>query len=253
MRKLLFGAAVAALTAAPGLAHADNNAVVGIDYNNVDFPGSTPTAKVYGLSGAFNHDFSNAWEVQVDGYAGRADISGCCLNTSYAAVHLGTRSSSYSFAGFLGEQSLGPFSGLNGGAEGQMFFSQAMIEGTVGYSDYSDVHGHVTNAQVDGAWYINPDFSLNAVVGYDDINFGSSSHWWSYGVSGEYRFANSPASLSLGYRQSDFSGSHVDTWSIGLTFDLGTGSLQDRASKGPSWNGARSTYDNFGRTIGLVF
>ena len=36
MRKVALGAAAIALMAAPGLAHADTNAVVGIDYNRVN-------------------------------------------------------------------------------------------------------------------------------------------------------------------------------------------------------------------------
>ena len=37
---------------------------------------------------------------------------------------------------------------------------------------------------------------------------------------------------------------------IGLTLDLGTGSLQDRRVQGPSWGGARSLYDDVG-TLGV--
>jgi hypothetical protein len=71
-------------------------------------------------------------------------------------------------------------------------------------------------------------------------------------VSGEYRFANCPTSVSLGWRRLDGEGEHSDTWSIGVTFDFGAGTLQDRTTKGPSWNGARSVYDNWDRTIGLI-
>ncbi|MBS0384062.1 MAG: hypothetical protein JSS00_01780 [Proteobacteria bacterium] len=255
MRSIMLGAAAVALLATPGLANAQTNAVVGLDFNSVDFGSGPGTWDVYGLNGAFNHDFSNGWEVQLDGYAGRASPPHfCCINTDYAALHFGMRHDSYSMAGFVGLMSAEPFSGIDVGVEGQMQFTQAMLEGSLSYVDFGDIDLNATNVQVDGSWFVNPDFAVNALVGYTDANEGSSNgHWWSYGLSGEYRFANSPASVSLGYRRFDESGAHVDTWSIGLTLDLGTGTLQDRSKSGPSWNGGRSLYDNVGRTIGLVF
>lgn len=253
MRKIMLGVAATALMATPGLANAATNAVVGLDYNSVDISGFPDNIDVYGLSGAFNHDFSNGWQVQMDGYTGRASEGGCCLNTDYAALHLGMRHDTYSLAGFVGLQTFAQASGLNAGVEGQMFFSQAMLEGSVSYVDFSDFDLNATNAQVDGSWFLTPNLSLNALVGYTNANEGSSNgDWWSYGVSGEYRFQNCPTSISLGYRRFDESGGNIDTWSIGVTFDLGTGSLQERNKSGPSWNGGRSVYDNLDRTIGLI-
>jgi hypothetical protein len=254
MRTLLLGAATVALMAAPGVGNAATNAVVGIDYNNIDFGSGGPNVDLYGIDGAFNHDFSNGWQLQMDGFTGRASEGNCCVSSNYAAVHLGTRTNNYSVAGFVGLQDLAPFSGVNGGIEGQLFFSQAMLEGSVAYADYGDIDLSDTNAQVDGSFFFTPNFSVNGSVAYNDISeSGSSGHWWVYGVSGEYRFANSPASVSLGYRQLEESGEHVDFWSIGVSLDLGTGSLQERNKSGPSWNGARSQYDNFGEPFGSIF
>jgi hypothetical protein len=253
MRKVALGAAAIALMTAPGLAHADTNAVVGIDYNRVDQP--FEDLDVYGINGAFNHDFDGGWNLQMDGYAGRASGEGfCCLSTNYAALHLGTRMESYSFAGFAALQSFSSLSGINVGVEGQMFFSQAMVEGSVSYTDWGDADLSATNAQIDGSWFLTPDFSINGVLGYTSADEGGSDgNFTSYGLSGEWRFANMPTSVSLGWRRTDGEGDHDDTWSIGVTFDLGTGTLQERTTKGPSWNGARSVYDNFDRTLGLVF
>ncbi|MBI3439538.1 MAG: tail fiber domain-containing protein [Proteobacteria bacterium] len=249
MRKIALGAAAIALLA-PSLAHADTNAVVGIDYNRVNLPFAD--ADVYGISGAFNHDISGL-NFQMDGYTGRASEGFCCLNTNYAAAHLGVRTDTYSAAGFIAEQSFSSASGINVGIEGQMFFPQAMIEGSLSYTDWSDFDLNATNVQVDGAWYFTPDFSVNALLGYTSADEGGTSgHFTSYGLSGEYRFADCPASISLGWRRLDGEGDHADTWSIGVTFDFGTGTLQDRTTKGPSWNGARSVYDNWDRTIGIV-
>ena len=238
--------------AAPGIAHADTNAYVGIDYNKVDLPFAD--TDVYGINGAFNHDFDGGWNLQMDGYAGRASFEGfCCTSTNYAAVHLGTRTESYSFAGFVALQTFSSLSGINVGVEGQMFFPQAMLEGSLSYTDWGDFDLSATNVQVDGSWFITPDFSVNALVGYTSADeSGNDGNFTSYGLSGEYRFANNPTSVTLGWRRTDGEGDNADTWSIGVTFDLGTGSLQERTTKGPSWNGARSVYDNWDRTIGLI-
>lgn len=249
MRKIALGAAAIALLA-PGLAQADTNAIVGIDYNRVDFP--FQDADVYGLSGAFNHDISD-WNFQMDGYAGRASEGFCCISTNYAAAHLGVRNDTYSAAGFVALQSFSSLSGINLGIEGQMFFPQAMLEGSLSYTDWSDFDLSATNVQIDGAWYFTPDFSVNALLGYVSADEGGSTgNFTAYGLSGEYRFSNCPTSISLGWRRLEGEGDHSDTWSVGVTFDFGTGTLQDRTTKGPSWNGARSVYDNWDRTIGLI-
>src|SRR6185369_16551563 len=103
MKKLVLGAAAAAALLAPAVANAETNAVVGIDYNHVDFD-SLGDANVYGMNGAFNHDFANGWQIQMDGAANRLDADGCCVTQNYAALHYGVRTDQYSFAGFVGLQ-----------------------------------------------------------------------------------------------------------------------------------------------------
>lgn len=247
MKKFALGAAAAAALLAPAVAHADTNAVVGIDYNHVDFD-FLGDANVYGLNGAFNHDFANGWQVQMDGAADRVDAGGCCGSENYAALHYGVRNDQYSYAGFVGLQNFVFFSGIDVGIEGQMHFNQASIGGSVSYVDFGDIDINAWNANVDGAYYFTPNFSLNAGVAYTNVDgsfFGSNGDYWTWNLGGEYRFQDSPFSVSLGYRQSDFDGASVDAWTVGLTLDLGTGSLQDRRVKGPSWGGARSMYDDF--------
>lgn len=245
MKKFALGAAAAAAMLAPTVAHADTNAVAGINYSNVDL-GSGDNVNVYGLNGAFNHDFSNGWQVQMDGAADREDVGFCCLNQSYAAAHYGMRNDQYSFAGFVGLQSFSFFSGIDLGVEGQMHFGQASLGGSVAYIDFGDLDLNAWNVSTDGEYYFTPNFSVNAGVAYTNIDGGGpfNTDYWTWNLGGEYRFDNSPFSVSLGYRQSDFDGGHIDAWTVGLTLDLSTGSLQDRRVKGPSWGGARDIYDN---------
>lgn len=245
MKKLVLGAAAAAALLAPAVASAETNAVVGIDYTHFDFDGFD--ANAYGLNGAFNHEFSNGWQIQMDGAADRLDADGCCISANYAAAHYGVRTDQYSFAGFVGLQGVSILSGIDVGIEGQMHFGSASIGGSLGYVDFGDFDVSATNANVDGVYYFTPNFSVNAGAAYTNLDgFGGSTDYWTWNLGGEYRFDNSPFSVSLGYRQSDFDGADVNAWTIGLTLDLGTGSLQDRRVHGPSWGGARSLYDDLG-------
>ncbi len=248
MKKLMLGAVAAAALMTPGMAGAETNAVVGFDYNSIDY-GAVGDADSYGFDAAFSHGFSNGWDLQVDGSSLRVDAGGCCTNSGYAAMHLGMHNDRHSLAGFVGFQDFAIFSGLSLGVEGQMYLSQATIGGSVSHTDFGDIDLEATHVQVDGSYFINPDFSLSAGFAHTDADFGD---WNSWGVGGEYRFAGSPASVSLGYKQADFDGAEVDALTIGLTLDLGTGSLHDRSRSGPSWNGARSLNDNLGGALGFV-
>jgi hypothetical protein len=248
MKKLVLGAAAAAALLAPAVANAETNAVVGIDYNHVDFD-SFGDGNLYGLNGAFNHDFSNGWQIQMDGAADRLDSGFCCTSTNYAAVHYGLRNDQYSFAGFVGTQGVSLFSAIDIGVEGQMHFSNASIGGSVSYLDMGDIDANAWNVNADGMYFFTPNFSVNAGAGYTNLDEGGSTDFWTWNVGGEYRFQDSPFSVSLGYRQSEFDGGDVSAWTIGLTLDLGTGTLQDRRVHGPSWGGARSLYDDVGATV----
>jgi hypothetical protein len=252
MKRFVLGAAAAAALLAPAAANAETNAVIGLDYNSVDYD-YLGDADTYGLSGAFNHDFSNGWQVQMDGRSGRLSSDGCCLAQNYAAIHYGTRTDGYSFAGFLGLQDFALYSGVDVGVEGQLHFANASIGGSLGYVDFGDVDISGADAHVDGMYFFTPNFDVNAGIGYTDADFGyGDGDWWTYNVGGEWRFDNSPASITLGYTQSDFDGASVDTWSIGVNFDLGTGTLQDRRVHGPSWGGAHSLYQDFNQYPPLI-
>ena len=249
MKKLVLGAAAAAALLAPAVANAETHAVIGIDYNHLNYDVFNEDANLYGLNGAFNHDFQNGWEVQMDGAAERLDANGCCLSTNYAAAHYGMRTDQYSFAGFIGTQGIVGLSTVEAGVEGQMHFSQASIGGSVSYIDFGDFDANAWHVSGDGEYYFSPNLSLNAGASYTNLDSGGSTDYWTWNVGGEYRFNDSPFSVSLGYRQSDFDGGDVSAWTVGLTLDLGTGTLQDRRVHGPSWGGARSLFDDVGANL----
>lgn len=241
-KKLLAGAAATAALVTPGLAAADTNAVVGVAYNLQEIE-STDWDR-YGVNGAFSHDFSNGTVLQFDAAAERVDFLGCCNAAGYGAVHYGVRNDNYGFGGFAGFEEIFGFSGLGLGVEGQLFFSSFVLNGSLGYLDFSDVELTGSSAQVDGAYYFTPNFAITGLVSYTEVEDALDADWTSYGVGGEWRFGSGPVSLVAGYRHLEIEDSDGDTWTIGLNFDLGTDSLQDRARSGPSFNGASALHNN---------
>jgi hypothetical protein len=241
MKKILIGAAAAAALLTPAIASADTNAVVGLQYSNTDVESFDFDS--YGINGAFSHDFSNATVFQFEGASTRIDAGGCCISSGYAAAHYGLRNDTYALAGFVSFDELFVYSGLGLGIEGQYYLNNIVLNGSIGYADFDDIDVSTTVASVDGTYFFTPNLGLTGLVAVsDDEVYGDDTT--TYGISGEYRLANSPTSFELGVRQTDVFDDDATVWSIGVNFDFGTGSLQERATSGPSFSGASNLHDN---------
>jgi opacity protein-like surface antigen len=242
MKKILLGAAAAIAIAAPSVAAADTNAVVGLQYSNTDIDGFGDFDQ-YGLNGAFSHDMGSG-VLQMDGEMGRVDAGGCCVGNSYGAVHYGWRNDSHAFGGFAGLSDFFIASGLGVGVEGQLFLGNFNLGGSVGHVDFDDFDLDATSAQIDGAYFLTPNFAINGLVAFSEADFsGSDADWTTLGIGGEWRFDSSPFSIDAGYRNTDFDGDEADTWTVGVNWDLGTASVQDRTRTGPGFQGARNMFD----------
>lgn len=240
MKKFLVGAVATAAILAPGLASADTNAVVGFQYTGAEID-STDWDQ-YGINGAFSHDFAGGTYIQFDAASERVDLSGCCFSTGYAAAHYGVRNDSYAFGGFVSFDELFIYSGLGYGVEGQWYLPNMVFNGSVAYTDFSDLDVSTTSASIDGSYFFSPNLSVTgAVTMADDELYGDDLTIW--GLGGEYRFANHPVSIELGYRQGEVFGEDTSAWTIGFNIDLGADSLYDRATSGPSLSGASKAHD----------
>lgn len=236
MKKLLIGAAAAVAIAAPGVASADTNAVVGVHYGNTDYgPGDWDS---YGISGAFSHDFTNGWFLQAEGDQSRADVGTADLSQGYGAIHYGTRNDTFAFGGFVSFEEFFALSGTGVGIEGQWNLNNLVLGGSLGQVDY-DLFSIVA-LQADAKYFITPNFSVNALVSQNDAD-EFDTDWTAYGVGAEYRF-HGPVSVSANWRTDDFDYGEAESFSIGLTFDLGAGSLFERQTSGPSLQGARNLH-----------
>ncbi len=242
MKNILLGAAAAIAIAAPSVAAADTNAVVGLQYSDTDID-SAGDFEQYGLNGAFSHDLANGAVLQMDGVMGRVDAGACCVANSYAAVHYGWRNDSHALGGFVSFNDFFIASGIGVGLEGQLFLGNLNLGGSIGHVDFDDFDLDATSAQVDGAYFFTPNFALTGLVAYSEADAsGTDTDWTTVGIGGEWRFDHSPFSINAGYRNYDFDGADGDSWTVGFAWDLGTGSVQERSRSGPGLNGARNMY-----------
>lgn len=250
MRKLIIGVAAAVMALAmPGLASADVRATVGVQYSNADSNNFPDNINTWGLNGAFSTDFSNGWTLQGDGASNRIDdSSGVNLGQGYAALSLGMRNDQWAAYGFVGlaDASILP-STTEIGVGGQLFFNNITVDGSFTYADIDGFNSNPTEIAVDGSYFFNDNLSVTgryAHVDTDGLTADDNFNVW--GVGAEYRFDNSPFSVNASYAQADTNPDNTNIWSIGVKMDLGSDSLRDRSTHGPSWNGAGRFGDLFG-------
>jgi hypothetical protein len=239
---MFLGAAAALAVIAPGLASADTNAVVGLRYTNSDANGFDWDR--YGGTIGVSRDLNNGSFLQFDGAYERLDFSFCCYANGYGAAHWGARSDSHSIAGFVTLQDWFGISGIGIGGEGTLELQNIWLDASVSFVDFSDIDADATSGQIGAGWNITENVELTALVSHTEFENGGSTDWTTLGIGGEFRPDNSPVSFLLNYRNADFDGGDVDSWTFGVNFDLNTGTLRQRRTQGPGLTGARDLYLN---------
>lgn len=248
MKKFLVGAVATAALLTPAIASADTNAVVGVQAGNTDFDGGD--FDHYGLNGGFSHDFSNGWTFQFDGDHSRLSGDGDPdLSTGYGAAHMAMRNDTYALGGFVSMDEFFALSGTGFGVEGQYYLNNVVVGGSLGVVSFDDADIGATSLQLDGAYFFSPNLSVNALIAQTEGNDDIDEDWTSWGIGGEYRLSASPISIAANWRNDEFDGYDADTWTIGVNFDFGTGSLHERATNGPSLQGARNLHESFGNIL----
>ncbi len=243
MKKILLGAAAALAMAAPGVAMADT-AEVGAHIGNVE-PDAGSDADYWGLDGAYSHDFSSGWTLQMDGTHQSLDGGGSDVGTSYGAVNLGMRHAGHAVYGFVGLSDIFAVSFTNVGVGGQLYLGNATVNGSVGYA-WSDTFGdpEVLNGHIDGTWFFTDNLGLMAEASWAELDAsgGGSNDVETLGVGGIFRFTGSPVAINLNYRNVDTDTNELDVWQAGVVYHIGTGSARQRSQEGASWNGAANLH-----------
>jgi hypothetical protein len=257
MRNLLIGAAAFLAVAMPGAASALTAASVGASYGNYDPSGSSDDADMYGIDGAFSHDFDNGWKLQLDGAHDRIDFDGADVGASYGAVNLGMSNDSHSVYGFVTMADLLASSGIGVGVGGQMHFAQASVNGSVAYLDIGEAlldSGSLTNVHLDGTWFATDNLGVYGEVGWTEGEFDGSDEtdWTTLGIGVNYRFDNSPWTVYAGYQNREFDEGDIDSFRVGFSYAIGTGTSREEMQSGPGWNGAESVYQEIRAVAALL-
>lgn len=247
MKRLVLGAAAAMALVAPGAALADTSGYVGFGYNTLDDDNDSDKNDYIELGGAIVTDLNNGWNLQFDSATANMNHDSHNDDMNAATVHMFKRTDGHAFGGFAGLTG-GEIDALVVGAEGALYLDRFTLSGSGAYLfDREDSNTSGTRFGVAGDWFVNDNFSVGVDVGAFDWDFGfNEQDGTTYGVNAEYQFAGSAMSVFGGWHQSDYdetfsSGSiNVDTFSIGLRFNIGTSSLIERDRSGASMRGGGS-------------
>ena len=198
----LASAAAAALFAAPAVAQ-DAIGSVGVSYANpsIDTDFGDAEADVWTVDGTVALPM-NDWTVTLNGSVDYVEAFDESDTSGAAAAHFTRMFAPDVRAGaFAGVSNLGNEELWTAGVEAQKYLAQATLTGQIAYTNADDllegVDADIWTVGVDAAFYLTPQLRLNAGASYNnvDTDFGDGDAW-TYGVGGEYEFANSPFSLT---------------------------------------------------------
>lgn len=230
MRNWIIAAAALVAVAAPGVAAAQTG-YVGAVYGNVD-PDGAGDEDFYGVEGAVAFAGSGSIVFEVDAAITDGDDS----DTAYGVVgHVYARNDSHLVGGFVGlSDNEATDTTWAAGVEGAKYFDRWTVAGAVYYANNDDVDTDGYGINVEGRYFINDNFRVDAGVGYAnaDTPIGDNDIT-TFGIGTEYQFAQVPVSIRAGYRTTDGDFGDADTITIGVRYNWG-GTLRDRDRSGAS-------------------
>jgi hypothetical protein len=226
---------------------ASANGTVGFAYENIDLSGGGGDIDLYGINGAYSHEFDNGWLFQADGAHERADVGPVETGVSYGALNLGMRGDGHALYGFFTMTDVLASSGLGVGVGGQLYFDRATVNGSVGMTSFEDAllpDIDVTAVHVDGTWWVGENLGITGEVGWAEADFGGGGDvdWTLVGLGVSYRFTNSAWSVAAGYQYRDFDGGEADGFRVSVSMDIGAATAQEQSRSGASLNGASSLF-----------
>ncbi len=257
MKKILLGAMAAAAVAAP--AHADTSGHIDLSYqsSNVDYSGGgDDDIDGWRLGGSVITPLSDAWSIQFDAGHQTSTYDNSDYDNGYssATAHALYNGDGWRAGGFAGFGSVyGQTMYLLGG-EGQWNTSNFSFDGALTYGATSDGYDYeVWDVRVGGDYFFTPDFALNGSLSSTQLEYCcGDTDIFAVGIGAAYRFANSPFSIEGGYRHEEweYSGggdADANVFRLGVSFDFGSGSLQERVQQGASFNDSTTLMDVFSR------
>ncbi|MDP1618916.1 hypothetical protein [Phenylobacterium sp.] len=234
---LLATAALATFAAAPAFAQ-DSVGSIGVSYANtdVDVAGLSADGDIGTISANFALPVTADWTVTLDGtfayvFEGDPDVDDSSVS---GRVHASRQFGNVRVAGFAGgaeafDEQLWSFGGTV-----QSYMDKVTLTGSLAYETIESADADIWTLGGDAAYYVNPDFRLNAGAGWTTIDAGGlDSDGWQANVGGEYRLAGTNMSVTANYTHAEFNDFDIaaDTVMLGLRFSFG-GDLQTRERSG---------------------
>lgn len=254
MKKILMGAVAAFAIAAPGLASAETTGNIDVSLGQTDWD-SGGTFDTTNLGGAVQFDAMSGWTVGLEGRTTLQQWDGSSGDDShsYAAVHADTSMGAWDFGGWVGLMNYYGGGGTTYGLETRTNFGNFSAQGSVGFANFDQFFEYDgTNYQVSGAYFFNPNLSVNLSASATEIGYTfGDTEMTDLGIGGAYGFGNG-FEIYGGYvdTEIDYDGGGSDeteTWNLGLRYHFNGGTLQDNANDGASWGGVRALSDAFTR------
>lgn len=234
MRYQIASAAALALLV-PAIATAGTPGFVDVNLAFLD-SGSTELTGL-GAGGSVVTPLAGNWLVQFDGKVIRLEGEGTATSTSGLSAHVFHDGGDWAVGALLDYQSLYGASLWTLGTEAQYTAGAFVLEADLGLvtSETFGVNEDAWRMSAAATWFANPDLSVTGSINHLDPT-DSSTEITAYGLDAEYRFAGTAYSVFGGYAYTDIgSGTEFDTWSIGLRYGFGDGTLQQRRNEGPRW------------------
>lgn len=235
MRKIMFGAALAAAMAAPALANADTSGSINLGFETTEYD-SGGEFDAYNLGATIVHGLSGNMTIQADGRTTLQDWGSSEDSHGYAAAHLSWDLGGWD-AGVIG--GLANYYGDGGtvfGGEARTAFGNFSVDGSIILTDFLDNDYSGWTTRVGGAYFFSPNMAVNANIATTDIDASFGDYEIDeMSIGGAYQFANGVA-LNINYTNSDYDNNggsnESDAFRIGARFNFGGGSLQENTNNG---------------------
>lgn len=229
--------------ATPIAATAGTPGFVDIRLSNTDISASGASIDMDSITvgGSVVTPLTGNWHAQFDAEASRDYVLGDNLSDSALSSHVFYDGGDWAVGGLAGYRSFSTASSYVLGIEGQATLGTVVLEAGIGFGTTESASLDFATRAFDASatWYATPDLSVAARFDNYNINSLGDFIWNNYDLTAEYRFEGSPVSVFGGYAYTEYdtplSYLEFDTWSLGVRYAFGDGSLQQRRAEGPRW------------------
>jgi len=235
MKKTLLLAAAAALV---GIGPAAAEGYLGASYGSTELEAAD--LDTWKAEGAFGWNSAN-WGTQFNGALGNGDVAAGDFEFYTIDAHLYFSGSGWRLGGLVSYANIEDGAGsdeINYGVEGMFDLgSRANVFASYVFGETDLGDADVSGLDVGVNYYVTPNARIGANISTGKLEDGPfDEDTRGYGLNGEFQPWTMPLSLTLGWNQFEVVDTEVpesQTFSIGVRWNFGGGTLQDRNNATP--------------------